>query len=89
MRKYLYIIIIAVFTTLVLSACGMEGTGDSAITVDTNKCISCRACEKVCPFDAIHLYGADNKPVIDPTKCMSCGKCIQVCPADAISGRPK
>ncbi len=48
----------------------------------TDDCISCGACEAVCPVDAIS-EGEDTY-VIDPNLCTDCGACAQVCPVDAI-----
>jgi hypothetical protein len=39
-------------------------------------CISCQACLKECPVNAITL----DPLVIDLTKCIGCGKCIGTCP---------
>ncbi|HSW60865.1 MAG TPA: 4Fe-4S binding protein [bacterium] len=72
---------------LILSGC--DPTFDQDVVVDETKCLgySCRICEKVCRFDAIHFYGPDSIPVIDPNKCTSCGDCIRECPEQAITGR--
>jgi len=47
-------------------------------------CISCKICEKNCPFDAIHVV--DNLAVIDYTKCKECMICVEKCPTGAIAG---
>jgi Na+-translocating ferredoxin:NAD+ oxidoreductase RNF subunit RnfB len=47
-----------------------------------NGCIACRKCEKICPFDAIHVE--NNLAVIDFEKCTSCGKCVGECPMGTI-----
>lgn len=48
--------------------------------VNPNACISCAACIKDCPADAISL----DPLTIDYTKCIGCGKCISTCPHGAI-----
>lgn len=50
-------------------------------------CIACFKCEKICPFDAIHVK--DNIAVIDYEKCTSCGKCVKECPRNIILMIPR
>lgn len=53
--------------------------------VDTNKCVGCRQCLKLCQFDAI-VYDNKNKKIkIDVKKCYGCGICRSVCKANAIA----
>lgn len=51
--------------------------------VETELCIACGACIKVCAHDAPKIN--NKKAAIDHNKCVGCGRCIGVCPADAIS----
>ncbi|WP_051676015.1 4Fe-4S binding protein [Ureaplasma canigenitalium] len=51
--------------------------------VDRSLCISCGACESVCPVDAIHI-DEDGKAWADE-KCISCGACCLVCPVGCIT----
>ncbi len=54
-----------------------------ALTIDTEKCRSCKACMKIgCP--AISMK--DGKAFIDATLCTGCGLCKQLCPFKAIVG---
>ena len=46
-------------------------------------CIACKQCEKVCPFDAIHVK--DNVAVIDYEKCRNCMLCVEKCPTKSIT----
>lgn len=45
---------------------------------DTEKCVGCGACAKVCPNGAVTMK--DGKPVLDKEKCEFCGKCEIYCP---------
>jgi polyferredoxin len=49
------------------------------IEVDTEKCIECFKCEKVCPFSITTFKDPDN------INCIRCGKCIDICPPKALS----
>jgi len=51
-----------------------------AIVVVGEKCISCGACQEVCPFEAIEMK--DVAVITD--KCTACGSCIDACPVGAI-----
>jgi MinD superfamily P-loop ATPase len=50
--------------------------------IDSNKCISCGACARVCRFEAISHAGSSY--TVNPLDCEGCGYCYQVCPAKAI-----
>ena len=45
-------------------------------------CLGFGTCEKVCPFDAIHVE--NGVAVVDKEKCKACGKCVDVCPKHLI-----
>lgn len=49
--------------------------------VDSEKCISCGKCAKVCPDDAI----SGKVALIDKSECLLCGRCAEACPVEAIS----
>lgn len=51
--------------------------------VNTEKCIGCKTCEKVCPVLAIKVV--NRKAVVDSEKCRGCGACEQRCPSYAIT----
>jgi indolepyruvate ferredoxin oxidoreductase alpha subunit len=54
-----------------------------ALTIDPDKCRSCKACMKIgCP--AISMK--NGKAVIDATQCTGCGVCAQLCAFQAIGG---
>jgi formate dehydrogenase beta subunit len=51
--------------------------------VDTDKCIACLTCVRVCPYEVPGLErGTANVPV---EQCQACGLCATECPAKAIS----
>jgi formate dehydrogenase beta subunit len=58
-----------------------RGCGGGAV-VDSNKCMACLTCQRVCPYDApkVEAYS-----VIRPEYCQACGLCAPECPAQAIS----
>ncbi len=64
-----------------------------AITVDRNKCIFCRRCERVCQYDALELSAKSideyGRPVgLEITfkeHCVSCGKCVDNCSTGALN----
>lgn len=62
--------------------CRSFDTGRIAAKACKSACIACAKCEKICPFDAIHVN--DNLAIIDFDKCTSCGKCAGECPTGAI-----
>lgn len=47
-------------------------------SIDKNKCVSCKACSKVCKMD-VEVYKTPNH-----TECIRCGECIKICPCGAI-----
>ena len=52
------------------------------LSVDADKCRSCRACMKLgCPAISFR----DKKACIDATQCVGCGVCKQLCAFDAIN----
>ena len=50
--------------------------------VQTEKCIGCGNCAKICAHDAPKI--TDRKAAIDVDKCVGCGSCLALCPVDAI-----
>lgn len=55
---------------------------------DTAKCYGCRACEQICPKQAIEMKANPEGflyPVLTEDKCIKCGLCSKVCPYDTPS----
>ncbi|WP_238988804.1 RnfABCDGE type electron transport complex subunit B [Calorimonas adulescens] len=46
-------------------------------------CLGLGTCERVCPFDAIHVT-AEGIAESDEEKCTGCGMCVDVCPKNVI-----
>ena len=53
-----------------------------ALQIEDPRCIGCSRCMKICPTEAIRIFG--GKASIQEHRCIDCGKCYEVCPADAI-----
>ena len=51
------------------------------VRVINDDCVSCGACQDVCPENAISM---NEVAVIDQSKCVDCGACIEECPNNAI-----
>lgn len=51
--------------------------------IDTNYCVACGACVKVCPLQIINIEQGIFAN-IDYEKCVGCGKCSKICPASVI-----
>jgi iron only hydrogenase large subunit-like protein len=53
-----------------------------AIYIDTEKCIGCSHCIKVCPTEALHIWNGYSN--LDTERCIDCDECYRVCPVGAI-----
>lgn len=51
-------------------------------SINYDKCVNCKLCEKICPYFAIS--SKDEKVVVDTSKCFGCGLCESKCPKQAI-----
>lgn len=52
--------------------------------VDSDSCVSCGACTKECPKEAIHVWRGCYA-VVDESICVGCGMCMRICPAGCIT----
>ncbi|MCP2239562.1 RnfABCDGE type electron transport complex subunit B [Thermoanaerobacterium thermosaccharolyticum] len=62
--------------------CSNTYKGKDVRPVCTVGCIGCKACERACNYDAIHVI--NNLAKIDYEKCISCMACVEKCPTDSI-----
>lgn len=51
-------------------------------------CLGFSTCERVCPFDAIHI-DKDDLPMVDEEKCTGCGICVKNCPKNILMLTPR
>ncbi|MDO8886134.1 RnfABCDGE type electron transport complex subunit B [Candidatus Oleimmundimicrobium sp.] len=63
--------------------CRSHDKGKIVRSICKKGCIGCKACEKVCESDAVHVV--DNLAVIDYEKCINCQKCVEKCPTGCIA----
>ncbi len=52
-------------------------------SINTEKCVYCKLCVKVCPTGAIS-EPEEKKLKIDQDKCIKCGMCYEVCKFDSV-----
>lgn len=57
----------------------MLGRGRYLLSIDRERCIDCKRCQKVCPMQ---LPISETQDLPD---CIKCGRCIEACPKDALS----
>lgn len=66
--------------------CGPEiEAREDAATVDTDKCVLCLTCLRVCPHGAIGVDTAKNAARVSAVSCKRCGICAAECPVKAIT----
>jgi len=59
------------------------GGGKKQLKIDAEKCVECKKCEKVCPFD-LEIVKHKKSGQLNDRDCLRCGECIWVCPKEAI-----
>ncbi|HIE51354.1 MAG TPA: 4Fe-4S dicluster domain-containing protein [Armatimonadetes bacterium] len=53
------------------------------------RCRGCGACERVCPFGALHLDAVQQQIKVDYSRCYGCGLCRAVCEPQALRLTPR
>lgn len=59
-----------------------HNTFHRTLRIDTDLCIGCSHCMKVCPTEALRVRG--GKALLYADWCVECGECYKVCPTRAI-----
>jgi polyferredoxin len=54
------------------------------ISADSEKCVSCNQCGKVCPM-CIDVSAMVQRGEVDSAECIQCGACVDNCPQDALA----
>jgi heterodisulfide reductase subunit A-like polyferredoxin len=55
--------------------------------VETEKCVYCLTCVRVCPFGAMAKDVEERIAKVVPIACQACGICVSECPAEALQMR--
>ncbi|RZN50013.1 CoB--CoM heterodisulfide reductase iron-sulfur subunit A family protein [archaeon] len=56
-----------------------------AASIDPNRCVACRLCEKLCPYSALRLSDDGTHMDVITVSCKGCGTCAAFCPSNAIT----
>ncbi len=57
--------------------------------VNSDACTGCRACEEICPMDAILVDAEETIAHVNLDRCIGCGLCVTVCEFDAVALKDK
>jgi ferredoxin-type protein NapH len=55
------------------------GGGRFQLKVDTEKCIDCGICQKICPMQL------SVNEILEKPDCIKCARCVEACPKEALS----
>ena len=67
---------------LLLGLLMAQRTNEVLFEINQDKCVSCLACVRACPAEAISVNGGQVR-VVDEA-CIKCGACVPACPHDAV-----
>ena len=57
---------------------------DYEVVRNTDRCITCRVCERQCANE-VHYYDTDLKKMMaDESRCVDCQRCVSLCPTHAL-----
>ena len=57
---------------------------EDMVKVQTEKCVFCLTCVRICPHGAAEIDLVQEAAFINPAACQACGMCAADCPAQAI-----
>jgi len=57
---------------------------DDAVVVDSDKCVLCLTCMRICPHGAVGIDVDKQAALVSAVACQRCGICAAQCPAGAI-----
>ena len=65
---------------------GVSAPPDMIARIETESCIGCGVCSRICPFDAIEMDSpfGKKKAMVDPNRCNGCRACLGKCPTASI-----
>ncbi|OQA13965.1 MAG: Anthranilate 1,2-dioxygenase electron transfer component [bacterium ADurb.Bin363] len=58
---------------------------DKKVSIDTEKCMKCALCARVCPMQLSPYTDYDDKCQLKSDDCIRCGACVVNCPTQALS----
>jgi ferredoxin like protein len=69
-----------------VALCAIKHHPDSHITLDHQKCSTCktRVCVAACPAGLYSLEASGDRVRVDHTGCLECGTCLLICPLGAV-----